>query len=168
MNFIPQIHIKKQNPVYGIRQPLSEMGMSSAVSTRAQCSPGILFCLDEPSQLPLSIKLDSLNLFAVADSVRTTPSRERSTKLSEVSQAIGTYSAMMRFSVDGDGEVKKSKSSSLKLRTLRYSIPMRFANSYGSFAIRNKPILSNSSAGPEWVIWDLHWYAKVPLQIHVI
>jgi hypothetical protein len=64
---------------------------------------------DESSQQPLSIKLESLNLFAAAESVHDTPTKETATPLSDMSEPpeIRTYSAMMRFSVDADGEEKK-------------------------------------------------------------
>ena len=64
---------------------------------------------DESSQQPLSIKLESLDLFAAAASVHDTPTKETPTPLSDMSEPpeIGTYSAMMRFSVDADGEEMK-------------------------------------------------------------
>jgi hypothetical protein len=64
---------------------------------------------DESSQQPLWIKLESLDLFAATDSVETTPTMDTPTPLTDTSELSGirTYSAMMRFSVDGDGEEKK-------------------------------------------------------------
>lgn len=64
---------------------------------------------DEFSQKPLLVKLESLDLFLAKDSGQTTPTKETSTPLSGTSELspILTYSAMMRFSVDADGEEKK-------------------------------------------------------------
>lgn len=69
------------------------------------------------SSQALAIKLESLDLFAAADSIHTnTPTQENPTPLSEVSDAptIQSYSAMMRFSVDVDGGEKKEISIELK------------------------------------------------------
>lgn len=59
---------------------------------------------DRPASQPFSITLESLDLFAAVDSVPTTPMREVQTPFSGVSEApqIHTYSAMMRFSVEGE------------------------------------------------------------------
>ena len=64
---------------------------------------------DESPQHPLLIKLESLDLFAATDSVHTTPTKDTQTPLTDISEPprIRTYSAMMRFSVDADGEEKK-------------------------------------------------------------
>ena len=71
--------------------------------------------LDESSQQPLLIKLESLDLFAAAESVHDTPTKETPTPLSDMSEPpeIRTYSAMMRFSVDTDGEEMKEANIAL-------------------------------------------------------
>jgi len=57
----------------------------------------------------LAIKLESLDLFVAAESVHTTPTKDDPTPLSNFSETPGiqTYSALMQFSVDSDGEDKK-------------------------------------------------------------
>jgi hypothetical protein len=64
----------------------------------------------------LAVKLESLDLFAAVDSVHTTPTKNISTDLTEITETAGiqSYSAVMRFSVDGDGE--ESKEIHLELR----------------------------------------------------
>jgi hypothetical protein len=71
---------------------------------------------DESAQRPLSVKLESLDLFAAVDSVNDTPLQENPTPLTDNSEppSIRTYSAMMRFSVDSDGEEKKEINFSLQ------------------------------------------------------
>lgn len=76
--------------------------------------PGDFIILsNETSQRGVSVKLESLDVFAAADSVHTTPdatpTNETPTPLTNVSGVpkIQTYSAMMRFSMDSDGVEKK-------------------------------------------------------------
>lgn len=65
----------------------------------------------------LSVRLESLDLFAAVDSAHSTPIKDTSTPLTDSSEPsrIKTYSAMMRFSVDGDGE--EAKEVHLELRS---------------------------------------------------
>lgn len=63
---------------------------------------------DESVQKPLAVTFESLDLFASADSVHT--SVEETTPLTGVSDdspRIQTYSAMLRFVVEAEGEEKK-------------------------------------------------------------
>lgn len=64
---------------------------------------------DKSTQQPISIVLESLDLFAATDSVHTTPTKETQTPMTDLSDLPGvrSYSASMRFSVDVDGEEKK-------------------------------------------------------------
>ncbi|KAG0651665.1 hypothetical protein D0Z07_1625 [Hyphodiscus hymeniophilus] len=64
---------------------------------------------DESIQAPLLIKLESFDLFATTDSTHTTPTKETPTPVSDMSElpSIRSYSAMIRFSVDVDGEEKR-------------------------------------------------------------
>jgi hypothetical protein len=70
---------------------------------------------DESNQPPLLIKLESLDLFASTDLVDATPTKETPTPLSDMSEPPGirSYSAMMRFSIDADGEEKREVSLAL-------------------------------------------------------
>ncbi|KAH9224975.1 hypothetical protein DL95DRAFT_517115 [Leptodontidium sp. 2 PMI_412] len=64
---------------------------------------------DEASQVAISVKFDSLDLFAAAESGLETPTEDNQTPHSDLSLAptIKTYSAMMRFTVVSAGEEKK-------------------------------------------------------------
>jgi hypothetical protein len=80
--------------------------------------PGDFILPSEESSLSqaLAIKLESLDLFAATESVHSTPIKETPTPLSDISDApkIQTYTAMMKYSVDADGE--DAKEINLELR----------------------------------------------------
>jgi hypothetical protein len=60
---------------------------------------------DPPSSVTLQVKLESLNLFNSVESVQVTPAEDGPTPLTDTTEKfdIGTYSAMMRFSVSTEG-----------------------------------------------------------------
>lgn len=64
---------------------------------------------DEASQVAISVKFESLDLFAAAESGHETPTEDNQTPHSDLSLAptIKTYSAMLRFTVVSAGEEKK-------------------------------------------------------------
>lgn len=62
----------------------------------------------------LAIKLESLDLFTIGDSVATTPTRETSTPSEASVPGVKSCSAMMRFIVDVDGGVSKELNFELK------------------------------------------------------
>jgi hypothetical protein len=69
---------------------------------------------DESLQKPLAVNLESLDLFAEIDSVQTSV-EETPTPLTDVTDSpkIQTYSAMLKFIVETDGEEKKEVNLSL-------------------------------------------------------
>lgn len=70
---------------------------------------------DESIQIGLAVNLESLDLFAAVDSLPETPNNETETPLSDLNETpvIKTYNAMMRFSVQADGEDLKEVNLSL-------------------------------------------------------
>lgn len=73
---------------------------------------------DEPSEEALSVTFLSLDLFAIEDSISTTPTRDTETPLSQETelgqvQKIKIYSAMMRFSMQVEGESMREINLSL-------------------------------------------------------
>lgn len=71
---------------------------------------------DESIQEPMSVRLESLDLFALVDSVHDTPTEEQqTTPFTEASDVptIRTYSAAMRFMVEIAGQEKKEINLSL-------------------------------------------------------
>lgn len=71
---------------------------------------------DTSAQRPIFVKLESLDLAVVADSVHDTPTKETPTPLTDGSEPpiIQSCLAMMRFSVDADGQEKKNINFSLQ------------------------------------------------------
>jgi hypothetical protein len=72
---------------------------------------------EESTQKSLSIKLESLDLFNLSDSIEITPMNDTPTPLSDVTKSpeIRNCSAIMRFSVDVNGEGEDKKELNLAL-----------------------------------------------------